>query len=108
MRYKNLNRYVLFLAVLIISNVCRSQQHEVNGYVYDFNGKPLSEVIVYVKNNLNFITITDSIGFFKLSVNEQVFQSDTLVFSFMGYNTFSLPVRKSVEYNVINLKKVIY
>ncbi|WP_302304614.1 TonB-dependent receptor [Culturomica massiliensis] len=105
MRYKNLNRYVLFLAVLIISNVCRSQQHEVNGYVYDFNGKPLSEVIVYVKNNLNFITITDSIGFFKLSVNEQVFQSDTLVFSFMGYNTFSLPVRKSVEYNVINLKK---
>ncbi|MDR0603285.1 MAG: TonB-dependent receptor [Bacteroidales bacterium] len=105
-REKTNNHIILLLIILSISHVCKSQQNTVRGYVIDSDKKAMEEAIVYFKNNPILYDITDSIGFFELSINGYDYINDSLVVSFLGYKKTPLSYTQfSDNKNVIVLEK---
>lgn len=77
----------LFCLVAVDSSICYGQTYSVEGTVTDQDANPLPGVNITVKGTTNG-TATDSEGAYSLSVSS----SDTLIFSFIGYETKEIPV----------------
>ncbi len=85
---------ILILASLLISF---AGSRVITGNVTDENGQPLAGVNVIVKGSQNG-TVTDSNGFFKLSVNDN---SRALVFSLQGYKNEEVRIDDRNNVNVV-------
>ncbi|MFZ5940556.1 MAG: SusC/RagA family TonB-linked outer membrane protein [Bacteroidota bacterium] len=85
---------VFFL--LAVSSQAFAQNFTVNGKVSDEKGSPLPGTSVFVKGSATG-TITDSEGLFSLTLGSA---TDTLIFSFVGYQTTTVPVAKRSSISV--------
>ena len=79
---------------LIIASV--SSQTKVSGYVFDENDEPVAYANVLFKGTTEG-TITNEEGRFYLESDDT---QQTLVVSFLGYETLEIPLEKKVNYNL--------
>jgi len=79
-----------------------AQDHEVSGRVVDENESPLPGVNIQVKGT-NIGTATESDGTYELSVPAP---TDTLVFSFIGYQTREIFIEGRSEIDVVMAQKI--
>ncbi|HJH71197.1 MAG TPA: TonB-dependent receptor [Bacteroidaceae bacterium] len=91
-------RYWMLLVLLICSIKLLGQNNSllVKGYVYDINKIPLPGVNVIVDENKTG-TITDFDGFFEVKVQK----GQTLLFSYVGYNTQKKKILSSATLEII-------
>lgn len=88
-----MNKYTLLLLVLI-SFTSFGQQTKVKGMVWDaVNNEPMPFVKVQFQNS-KIGTLTDTLGQFYI---ETYYATDTLVFSAVGYNTYTFKINKDQE-----------
>ena len=83
-------RYILILLFTILYNSVFSQ-NVLKGKVVDKYGTAVFAASVYLKESPSIGTATDFAGNFTLNVNTG---NDSLVISFMGYKTKSIPVKE--------------
>lgn len=97
MRYQNTAISILALFGLLFScpDLSYAQDHTVQGTVSDQNGAPLPGVNILVKGTTRG-TVSGTEGNYQLTVNE----SDTLIFSFVGFETQEIPIKGRSEINV--------
>ena len=107
-----LNSYINKLSLILIliiafSNFSVSQSlGEVSGKVNDNEGKPLSFVNVFEKNNPGNGVATDEKGVYKLKVSSN--KNITIVFSSLGFEKQEIKLRlKSYETRSLDLKLVV-
>jgi hypothetical protein len=81
-------KYCILLILFSIS-VTVSSQSLLKGVVKDSKGDAVFAANVYLKNNPQKGIVTDLDGNFSLSVNDR---TDTLIISFIGYNTTRVPL----------------
>lgn len=86
----------LFIALSLLCIVAINAQTKVGGYVYDTFNKPVAYASVLFQNSYEG-TITDENGRFYL---ESKTNWETLVVSFMGYETYELKLSSSVTYDL--------
>ncbi len=82
-------RTLLFIILLSLSSQLTAQN--LTGCVVDENGVPIPYASVYVKNNPQSGTMTDSIGFYTLHI-DSIEANDQLIISFIGYRTEEKPI----------------
>jgi hypothetical protein len=87
-------KYFILLIFFFVS-VPSISQSLLKGVVKDSNGNPVFAANVYLKNNPQKGIVTDLDGNFSLSVSNK---TDTLIVSFIGYNTKKIPLQ-SVSLN---------
>lgn len=91
-----MNKYTLLLLVLI-SFTSFGQQTKVKGMVWDaVNNEPMPFVKVQFQNS-KIGTLTDTLGQFYI---ETYYATDSLVFSAVGYNTYSFKINKDQEQEI--------
>lgn len=99
-----MNKFLLFLVFFLISTLYIAAQTKVSGYVVDLNDEPVAFASVLFKNSTTG-TITDENGRFYLESNETW---NTLIISFIGYETVQLELFKKVNYDIkIVLNEII-
>ncbi|WP_142714407.1 SusC/RagA family TonB-linked outer membrane protein [Fodinibius sediminis] len=100
MRYQHIPIIILTLLafLLFLPDQSFGQQHTVQGTVNDQNGEPLPGVNITVKGTTRG-TSTNSEGMYELTVPSA---SDTLVFSFIGFETQEIPIdgRNMIDVNL--------
>lgn len=90
-------RKLYLLIVLFASHsLLFAQQRTVEGVVTDTDNMPLPGVNVLVKNSTSG-TVTDVNGQYRLSISNEV---QTLVFSYVGYQTQEVTLGNHTEVNV--------
>ena len=89
-------RKLILNTVLFFFVVASFAQTKVSGYIYDEFNEPLPFANVIFKNSSEG-TITDENGKFYLE-SDQTW--DTLVVSFVGFETLEIPLEKKVNYNL--------
>jgi len=88
---------IKFLSILfLLSFVLVNAQTKVSGHVFDENNEPVSFANVIFKNSSEG-TITNENGKFYLESSETW---DTLIVSFIGYETLEIKLDKKVNYNL--------
>ncbi|SEL48408.1 CarboxypepD_reg-like domain-containing protein [Aquimarina amphilecti] len=87
-----------FLILLVLSNVCWSQNLILKGIVKGANNEKLAYVNIGIKNK-NIGTISDENGHFSIRIHEEN-QSDSLSFSFLGYKQRTIKVSDVVEKSI--------
>lgn len=92
-------KYCILLILFFISVPVFSQSL-LKGVVKDSNGNAVFAANVYLKNNPEKGIVTDFDGNFSLSVNNR---TDTLIVSFIGYNTTKIPLHSVSINEVINV-----
>ncbi len=86
-------RIVLVLGFFLFTQVIYSQVITLCGKVYDEGGKPVFATNIFLSKHNTIGTTTDFEGQFSLPLSDDIISgSDTLVFSFIGYNTRRLPL----------------
>lgn len=91
-----MNKYTLLLLVLI-SFTSFGQQTKVKGMVWDaVNNEPMPFVKVQFQNS-KIGTLTDTLGQFYI---ETYYATDSLVFSAVGYNTYTFKINKDQEQEI--------
>lgn len=90
----------LYLIIILIFFAITAQAKEVKGHVFDDNDQPIIGANVYWEGTLQGTT-TDVDGAFKLKTREG---ANKLVVSYIGYETFVLPVTNVDEPLKIKLK----
>lgn len=85
-----MKRYVLSFIMLLPFIFLNAEK--VRGLVSDEVGNPMGYVSVYLRNNPTIGTITTDTGAFVLDVDLKANLSDELIFSFIGYATYEVPV----------------
>ena len=75
----------IFLSLVYVLN-----GQNVSGTITDTLGKPIFAVNVYCVNNLELGTTSDFSGHFSLNLTSET--CDTLVFSYLGYETKYMPL----------------
>jgi len=86
----------LLIVLLSLASASVFSQTKVSGYVFDVNDHPVAYANVLFKGTTEG-TITNEEGRFYLeSDNTQ----QTLVVSFLGYETLEIPLEKKVNYNL--------
>ena len=83
------------LIIFCLASIPAFSQSLLKGVVKDSDGNPVFAANVYLKNNPQKGIVTDLDGNFSLSVNNT---TDTLIVSFIGYNTKKIPLH-SVSIN---------
>ena len=77
----------LIIFILTINTICYSQNKEIKGEVQSFeNNEPLPFVNIGIANK-TIGTVSDKDGLFKLTLNNNVSQKDTVIFSYIGFRT---------------------
>ncbi len=90
------NIKLLFTAILLAGSVfVMAQQKMITGQVTDSDGFPVADAYVYVEGTDNGV-YTDSNGNYSLSVN----QGDEVAIEFIGFETKTVAVGSSDQYNV--------
>lgn len=111
MRNKYLNQFlrnrrntvrIYGLVCFLLASVGMYSQ-TVRGTVIDENSDPLIGVSVFPKEGSGG-TVTDLDGNFELTVNDQ---TETLVFSFIGYQTREVPIEGQAELNIIMTEDIV-
>ena len=87
-------RYFLYLVLSCSANL--SAQVKVSGKVVDQSGNPIPFVNVLLQNSIQGV-ITDEKGLFYMESSQE---KTVLVFSFMGFKTKNLLLKKGVHYNL--------
>ena len=72
--------------ILLLFSLHLSAQ-TITGYVFGEDGNPISYASVYVKSNPQSGTMTDSLGYYSINLNQSTDYSDHLIISFIGYRT---------------------
>lgn len=72
--------------ILLLFSLHLSAQ-TITGYVLGEDGNPISYASVYVKSNPQSGTMTDSLGYYSINLNQSTDYSDNLIVSFIGYRT---------------------
>lgn len=98
MRYQSISIVALILiwSLFLFPEQSFGQAHTVQGTVNDQSGEPLPGVNIQVKGTTRG-TSTNSDGAYKLTTESE---SDTLVFSFIGFETQEIPIQGRNEINV--------
>lgn len=78
------NLLSLLIVALLLSAFTTDDTKLVSGYVYDQQQNVLPGVVVSAKQNRKKYTITNAVGFFKLSVSQK---EKSVVVSFVGFET---------------------
>ncbi len=92
----------LFLALMLIQSMAWAQVITVTGKVTDFmDGSPLVGVSVVVKGT-TIGTSTDPFGNYSISAEP----TSTLIFSYIGYETFEEPVQGKAVINIVLMEAV--
>ena len=81
----------LLLFILLLFTLPLYSQ-DLKGYVIDEDGEPIPYASVYIKSNPQSGTMTDSLGFFSLSITNESEYSDNLIVSFIGYRTEEIAI----------------
>ena len=89
-------KFIFFL--LLISNMCFSQNLILKGTVKATNNKNLAYVNIGIKNK-NIGTISDKNGHFSIRINEEN-KSDSLSFSYLGYKQLTIKISDIVKKNI--------
>ena len=90
-----MRRFILN-TILFFSVLASFSQTKVSGYIYDVNNEPLPFANVIFKNSSEG-TITDENGKFYME-SDQTW--DTLIISFVGFETLEVPLEQKVNYNL--------
>jgi len=77
-------------------------QRQITGSVSDAQGSPLIGVSVFVSGEETTGTISDVDGSFSLEVSSQ---ADSLTFSYIGFQTLTVPITPQTSYDVRMLEK---
>jgi hypothetical protein len=88
------------LLILFFISVPAFSQSLLKGVVKDSDGNAVFAANVYLKNNPQKGIVTDLDGNFSLSVNNR---TDTLIVSFIGYNTTRIPLHSVSTNEVLNV-----
>jgi TonB-linked SusC/RagA family outer membrane protein len=91
------------LCLVLFSLTTAYAQQSVEGIVSDQNGKPLPGVNIQVKGTTQG-TSTDAQGSYSLGVESE---TDTLVFSFIGFQTQEIAVQGRAEINVSMIPQAV-
>lgn len=86
----------LFFLFFFLTVISVTAQTKVSGYIIDDYNNPVSFANVLFKNSTKG-TITDENGKFYLESDETW---DTLIISFLGYETLEIPLTKKVNYDL--------
>ena len=89
-------KFIFFL--LLISNMCFSQNLILKGTVKATNNKNLAYVNIGIKNK-NIGTISNKNGHFSIRINEEN-KSDSLSFSYLGYKQLTIKISDIVKKNI--------
>lgn len=81
----------VFLAFILISNFCFSQDNFISGKVINDNSESLAYVNIGIKNK-GVGTVSNKDGKFKFVLNDKVKLTDTVEFSFIGFKTQKIQV----------------
>ncbi|NJM14604.1 MAG: SusC/RagA family TonB-linked outer membrane protein [Bacteroidales bacterium] len=96
-RLKAMNHYLVAIFMLgSLAATAAAQQNTINGKVTDIENVPLPGVNIIIKGKPGG-TVTDLDGIYQLG---NVSPADTLLFSYVGYLSESLPVGNSTEVSV--------
>ncbi len=95
-------RIFMMLFMLSAFWVVNAQQRSISGKVVDSTGESLPGVSIVVKGTTNG-TITDIDGNYQLSIGEE---AQTLVYSFIGYDTQEVNVGSNLLINVTMVSSV--
>ena len=90
---------LMFLLINVFSLITYAQSYELKGSVVDETNAPLPGVNIIIEGTLNGV-ITDTNGEFTMLVS----QNETLVFSFIGFNTQNLPITGQNNVKIILLE----
>ncbi|TLP76749.1 carboxypeptidase-like regulatory domain-containing protein [Maribacter sp. ACAM166] len=83
---------IFLITIFVISPILLSAQ-KIEGYVFSNISKlPLEEVAVFLSETSNG-TVTDSKGFFILTLDKKLKPNDSLVFQYLGFIKKSFPLR---------------
>ncbi len=96
-------KFTIILAILISYNnflLCQNNPKTVSGYIYNKETGNIVEDVNIVLRNKNIGTISNENGHFKLNNIEQ---SDEIVFTHIGYKTFTLKVNNIKEPNNLSV-----
>lgn len=95
----------LFLLFLLLISFTTKSQNSINGKIVDESNNPIFAVNVYLNNRLDIGCISDFDGKFYLEI-DTINQLDTLVFSFIGFQTHFIPLQElNLDNLTIKLKK---
>lgn len=72
--------------ILLLFTLQLSAQN-ITGYVLSEDGDPIPYASVYVKTNPQLGTMTDSLGYYSIFLDQSTDNSDNLIISFIGYRT---------------------
>lgn len=87
------SRIVLVFGFFLFTQVSYSQAISLGGKVCDEGGNPIFAANVYLSKHNTIGTTTDFEGQFSLPLSDDIISDyDTLVFSFIGYNTRRIPL----------------
>ncbi|WP_027391953.1 carboxypeptidase-like regulatory domain-containing protein [Aquimarina latercula] len=87
-----------FLTLLVLSNICWSQNLTLKGTVKGANNEKLAYVNIGIKNK-NTGTISDENGSFSIRIQEEN-KSDSLSFSYVGYKQHTIKISDIVEKSI--------
>jgi len=94
---KTIKTLFLMLTLCLSANLHAQKDITVSGTVSDETGETLIGVTVIVKNQPGLGTATDIDGKFKIKTGE----NDILVFSYIGFDNFEIPVKGQNTVNVV-------
>lgn len=78
---------IIIFTSLVFSLNCNSQTKKIEGEIRNFeNNEPLSYVNIGIANK-TVGTVSNAKGFFILELNEKIKQTDTVIFSYIGFKT---------------------
>jgi hypothetical protein len=92
-------KYCILLILLCLPFRAVSQT-ALKGVVKDNNGNAVFAASVYLKNNPQKGIVTDLDGKFSISFNNK---NDTLIISFIGYNTAKIPLQSARVNEILNV-----
>jgi hypothetical protein len=96
----------IIILLFILFSLSISQTKSISGYILDNNKQfPIEGANVYVTDS-EIGTTSDSDGYFKISVTEEN-ETDTLIISFLGYETHQRAIKDIDGLTTIYLKPVI-
>ncbi|MFQ6601248.1 carboxypeptidase-like regulatory domain-containing protein [Flavobacterium sp. C3NV] len=98
-------KFTNLLLLFLIAFNCFSQEKTISGEIKDAQTNSILEYVNVGINNKNAGTVSNSQGIFNLKLNDKVGANDTIVFSYVGYNSKKIIVNQlKQEKNLILLE----
>ena len=95
--------YLTFLTIIITNSSCYAQSKIIFGEVKDSKTKQVLKYVSIGILNKSVGTVSDSNGRFTIKLNEKVLNTDTLIFSSIGYVTKKYTISDLSDINLIEL-----